>query len=847
MGGPAVTTLATPRGQVENLLVSSSNVTVDGFSVSGGQFCAMVQDFQHGTDLTNVNLRDLNLTPTPTVGHGILFERVSDSQIVGCTVGLSYANDVLLDGGSDDDLVADCTLNGTVTGHAIAVNDSDRAQLVDNTVTAAAFDGIILLTSSGSRVSGNDISGHTVDGVCATAGSDDDLIELNTIVSNGYAAGRPAGVGVWLNSESDRDTVLANTISGSPECAVDVFASSDDVIRGNDLSDCYQGGVFVWDAPDYAPTTGSPPDHTTIADNYVHDIPNNAAVVLRGATDSTVTGNAVVGHYTGAWQSSTDGGIMVQHSADTTFARNTILSVENPVYVDAPSTAFTAYRNRFVHTGENYVFTGATATFDAGLAVGGNYWGNGVAGTPYTDFIFDPAGTAGGGGYADRYPAADPSLGLGYAPAVTAPAAGGVVADGSHRAIEWTHTGATLVDLYYSSAETGDVLIAGNLPDNGVYDWTVPALPGGTDYAIKVVPEDTSDTARGPAAVGGTFTVAGAGGLTLLSPGRDVSAAAGGHLTVAWADAAVGTPVDVQMQTDGGAWATVAANVTADDASVALPNGSSADVRFRVVDPASDAGDTQDGSVRVSGTAAVDPVQPGSAAVIGSVQPIAWSSPAGSVSADVQLYDGSAWRPIATGVPDVGHVDWFVPEASTDDAQVRVTFHDAAGTTLGTATGSPFAIHYSLAAGAPETVYRLYNPLTQEHLFTTDANEYAVLATRQWSQEGAAYQVFDGSAELGGSPTVPEYRLYNAATRQHLWTTDRNEYFTLRDEAGWTAEGVAAYVLPTTAAAGTPLYRLSYSHGPTSLHLWTTDPNEYDSLVADGWAQEGPIGRVLAI
>jgi hypothetical protein len=141
--------------------------------------------------------------------------------------------------------------------------------------------------------------------------------------------------------------------------------------------------------------------------------------------------------------------------------------------------------------------------------------------------------------------------------------------------------------------------------------------------------------------------------------------------------------------------------------------------------------------------------------------------------------------------------------------------------------------------------YRLYNNGTTEHLYTTDLNEYTVLGTEGWTQEGAPFQVYNGPAVVSGVSTIPMYRLYDPYTYQHLWTTDRNEYFTLRVSGSWNPEGVANYEFPSAVPNSTPLYRLSFN-GPTLLHLWTTDLNEYTTLGAEGWTKESIVSYVLA-
>lgn len=142
--------------------------------------------------------------------------------------------------------------------------------------------------------------------------------------------------------------------------------------------------------------------------------------------------------------------------------------------------------------------------------------------------------------------------------------------------------------------------------------------------------------------------------------------------------------------------------------------------------------------------------------------------------------------------------------------------------------------------------YRLYNPISLEHLFTTDLNEYNVLgAGGVWVQEGQSGSVLDNPGSFNGVAATPYYRLYNTASLWHHWTTDPNEYYTLVVFAGWNGEGVDGYLLPQATAGATQLYRLVYPNG-TGLHHWTIDRNEYDTLIATyGWVGEGGSGFVL--
>jgi len=142
--------------------------------------------------------------------------------------------------------------------------------------------------------------------------------------------------------------------------------------------------------------------------------------------------------------------------------------------------------------------------------------------------------------------------------------------------------------------------------------------------------------------------------------------------------------------------------------------------------------------------------------------------------------------------------------------------------------------------------YRLYSPVTLEHHFTTDANEYQVLGRQVgiWVQEGTAGRVLDNPGTHGGVAGVPYYRLYNAGIRQHHWTSDANEYYTLAAGSAWNGEGIDGYILPTQASGSVPLYRLN--HPGLALHHWTTDAHEYSTLVASrAWEGEGISGFVV--
>jgi hypothetical protein len=173
-----------------------------------------------------------------------------------------------------------------------------------------------------------------------------------------------------------------------------------------------------------------------------------------------------------------------------------------------------------------------------------------------------------------------------------------------------------------------------------------------------------------------------------------------------------------------------------------------------------------------------------------------------------------------------------------------VNLTSASGATVTDAQGAATIIDDDPSGGAVAVPqYRLFNDVTHEHLYTTDLNEYNVLGANGWLKEGQAYQMFTSTGSYGGTFVVPLFRLFHPQSQQHLWSTDANEATVLGETPDWIYEGITGYVLPTQVGGTTALYRLFLASPP--VHLWTTDQNEYDFLGANGWIKEGAIGYVI--
>ena len=125
-------------------------------------------------------------------------------------------------------------------------------------------------------------------------------------------------------------------------------------------------------------------------------------------------------------------------------------------------------------------------------------------------------------------------------------------------------------------------------------------------------------------------------------------------------------------------------------------------------------------------------------------------------------------------------------------------------------------------------VYRLFNPWTTEHLYTTDLSEAKGLASLGWNWEGITW--------VTPSAGTSVYRLYNAFSGDHLYTARRSEYDTLV-KRGWRGEGVQFHSVDSKD--GTAVRRLFNRYVTTGTHFLTTSVEEERSCIRAGWKSEG--------
>ncbi len=136
--------------------------------------------------------------------------------------------------------------------------------------------------------------------------------------------------------------------------------------------------------------------------------------------------------------------------------------------------------------------------------------------------------------------------------------------------------------------------------------------------------------------------------------------------------------------------------------------------------------------------------------------------------------------------------------------------------------------------GGKETVpmYRLYNPNSGEHFYSSDANEASNLVAAGWTHEGDAWKAPSTSQ-------TPVYRLWNRNSGEHHYTTKTVEKESLI-AVGWIDEGIGWY---SDDNQTTPLYRLYNPNAKgryeAGAHHYTASEAERKELINAGWTDEG--------
>ncbi|KAF9443555.1 hypothetical protein P691DRAFT_808795 [Macrolepiota fuliginosa MF-IS2] len=153
----------------------------------------------------------------------------------------------------------------------------------------------------------------------------------------------------------------------------------------------------------------------------------------------------------------------------------------------------------------------------------------------------------------------------------------------------------------------------------------------------------------------------------------------------------------------------------------------------------------------------------------------------------------------------------------------------------------------SVCASPSETVTlrRIWNPVWQDHFYTTDSREAAYSGSHsEITEEASPGSIF--LTQVAG--TVPLWRCYWSTDGKydHFYTADKTEFQSaqLRGCTEYPDRASVGYLYPTGRCGTIALYRL-FNHQQKD-HLYTSDLAERNDLLGSGtYEDEGVTGYIL--
>ena len=137
------------------------------------------------------------------------------------------------------------------------------------------------------------------------------------------------------------------------------------------------------------------------------------------------------------------------------------------------------------------------------------------------------------------------------------------------------------------------------------------------------------------------------------------------------------------------------------------------------------------------------------------------------------------------------------------------------------------------------SVFRLYQPETGKHIFTTSQQEIDLLTGSElmpFVNEGVAYRVDSAASQ-------DLYRFYNPVTGKHLYSANSSERDILiaRSDSSYIFEGVAYKVYASTSAPSSATSVVRYFDPSSGSHFYTSNSEEQSILQVTHphWIKEG--------
>lgn len=167
------------------------------------------------------------------------------------------------------------------------------------------------------------------------------------------------------------------------------------------------------------------------------------------------------------------------------------------------------------------------------------------------------------------------------------------------------------------------------------------------------------------------------------------------------------------------------------------------------------------------------------------------------------------------------------------------------------ATSTVIARYDLSGAVASTPVVEYYNTGLQHYFITAGRSEMNTIeaggAGSGWQRTAYDFHAYlpETGVALGALPVCRFYGTPGRGPNSHFYTVNASECAAIKQDPGWTLEGIAFYLFaPVNGQCGIsqqPVYRVYNNRFAQndSNHRYTTDPNLYAQMQAQGWSPEG--------
>ena len=264
------------------VLVDASNVTIDGFDLSGDGTRWAEYDRGLGLRGTNTNITIQNIISRDR-GIGIQALGLTDSEI--SNADLSWTGDTPIGRGLQLPYGSGNTVRNVVsTNRKFGIEVySSHDNLIETNTLSGGSQGVTIYsstgnTSTGNTVRNNDVSNSLSGGIVVYGDSSNNLIELNNASGSLY--------GILARSVGSGNQYLSNDLSQTTNYALEILNETLFVVSGNDFSNSF-GGVRLgnMDGLDLSPN----PDFDIDVSTTGHAA-STGALALSNMSNSTISG-----------------------------------------------------------------------------------------------------------------------------------------------------------------------------------------------------------------------------------------------------------------------------------------------------------------------------------------------------------------------------------------------------------------------------------------------------------------------------------------------------------------------------------------------------------------------------